>query len=145
MVEQASEVGHQSEDIKNVITIIADIAEQTNLLALNAAIEAARAGEHGCGFAVVADEVRKLAERTQKSLSEINISINTLVQSVSTIIQDLEVQADKLEQFNVIIDAMNENNQNSLDIVSKTSELAKSLDESATIILQDVESKKFLQ
>ncbi len=145
MVEQASEVGHQSEDIKNVITIITDIAEQTNLLALNAAIEAARAGEHGRGFAVVADEVRKLAERTQKSLSEINISINTLVQSVATIIQDLEVQAGKLEKFNVIIDAMNENNQSSLAIVSKTSDLAKSLDESAIIILEDVDSKKFLK
>ena len=144
MVEQASEVGSQSEDIKNVITIIGDIADQTNLLALNAAIEAARAGEHGRGFAVVADEVRKLAERTQKSLSEINISINTLVQSVSGIIEGLEDQSKELENFNSYMDALNATTQTSLDITTQTGELAQELNSSANIILEDVSSKKFL-
>lgn len=94
--KKLSTVSANTGKIRDVLEVINDIAEQTNLLALNAAIEAARAGEHGRGFAVVADEVRKLAERTQDSLSEINVTINIVVQSIIEVSEEMDFSSKEV-------------------------------------------------
>ncbi|WP_294961339.1 methyl-accepting chemotaxis protein [Sulfurimonas sp.] len=96
LASRLSDVSRDTTQVKDVLLVIGDIADQTNLLALNAAIEAARAGEHGRGFAVVADEVRKLAERTQKTLSEINATINVVVQSIIEVASDMDQNSKEI-------------------------------------------------
>jgi methyl-accepting chemotaxis protein len=99
LAHKIQQLSSDTEQVKDVLLVIGDIADQTNLLALNAAIEAARAGEHGRGFAVVADEVRKLAERTQKSLVEINSTISVIVQSIMDSSEQMTSNSEKVEKL----------------------------------------------
>ncbi|NMB45954.1 MAG: methyl-accepting chemotaxis protein [Firmicutes bacterium] len=89
ITQAVGELGGSSQEIGNIVRVMADIAEQTNLLALNAAIEAARAGEHGRGFAVVAEEVSKLAEQSSRSASEITSLIQAIQKAADRAVSDM--------------------------------------------------------
>ncbi len=140
---RATDVSNQANDIRNIVAVIRDIADQTNLLALNAAIEAARAGEHGRGFAVVADEVRKLAERTTKSLSEIEANVNVLVQSINDMGESIKEQTLGIEQINEAVSQLESANAQNVEIANHSQTISDTVENVAEKILADVNQKKF--
>ncbi|OQX73252.1 MAG: chemotaxis protein [Campylobacteraceae bacterium 4484_4] len=131
LAERLQQLSQDAEQVKEVLTVISDIADQTNLLALNAAIEAARAGEHGRGFAVVADEVRKLAERTQKSLADINATINIIVQAI---MDSSQAMNNNIENVNRLTEDSSQVEQEIGNVSVKMTEAVDSVESAANAI-----------
>jgi methyl-accepting chemotaxis protein len=142
VVNKLAELTQTAEQMKNILGIISDIADQTNLLALNAAIEAARAGEHGRGFAVVADEVRQLAEKTQKSLNEVNITINTIVQAVSDVNSQVNNNAKEMQTLVQISQDSYEEMNKAHKIIININDLSNDDIENSKIIENEVKKSK---
>lgn len=112
-------LAHRSEQIEEMVKVIAGIAVQTNLLALNAGIEAARAGESGRGFAVVAGEVKKLAEGSRTSAekvaelisdirADIGRTVGSMVQVKDQVNGGMAAVEETDRKFNEIVQAMRE-------------------------------------
>jgi methyl-accepting chemotaxis protein len=138
--QKLTNLNSEASQVKHILLVIGDIADQTNLLALNAAIEAARAGEHGRGFAVVADEVRKLAERTQKSLIEINSTINVIVQSIAEATDQMQHNTEAMSNVTTISANVDRNINESVEAMEKTSNLTAQSVENSKIIAQHIDS-----
>jgi methyl-accepting chemotaxis protein len=125
MATRLTHLSTQAAQVKEVLSVIADIADQTNLLALNAAIEAARAGEHVRGFAVVADEVRKLAERTQKTLAEINATISLVIQSIIDSSDTMNKNVEMVNELHNIANKVEDEIKETVAIVDKATKASQ--------------------
>lgn len=129
LADKIAQLSSDTQQVKDVLAVINDIADQTNLLALNAAIEAARAGENGRGFAVVADEVRQLAERTQKSLVEINATINVIIQAIADSSEKMTLNSAQVEELVSVAQ----------DVTSKMNVMSSSIKEAALMSDKSIE------
>ena len=125
MLESATQLSEQTNQIFDVLGQITSIADQTNLLALNAAIEAARAGDQGRGFAVVADEVRKLAQNTKEATTSINQIIDSFGPATKAMVND----ADSISQ---LVNESDETIQHFDESFARFSEIATKTHESVT-------------
>lgn len=141
MAEKLLTLQNNTQEIRNILSIIDDIADQTNLLSLNAAIEAARAGEHGRGFAVVADEVRKLAERTQESLSKINQTVGVIVGGITEASQEMIHTSKSVQELSSFSLEITQTIDESVVTMQKTKEKAS---HNANNSQQSIEAMKSL-
>ena len=133
LTTKATNLTSTAGEIKDIVKIIKEISDQTSLLSLNAAIEAARAGEAGRGFAVVADEVRKLAEKTRKSVEEIESVISLVTQGINEIEEEIQESAQESEKVSQI----------SLELSSDITKTKEKLDETINkVVLTTQESKE---
>ncbi len=139
LVTSINKVGTASEEITNIVSMIAEIAEETNLLSLNASIEAARAGEAGKGFAVVATQIGKLAQTSSESATNISNLIEEVHRLIDEAVGQANASAESIEKnselINVAVDTFEQiytNIQTSNDCIEEMIRDVQKVDDVAT-------------
>ncbi|HET7902515.1 MAG TPA: methyl-accepting chemotaxis protein, partial [Candidatus Nanopelagicales bacterium] len=132
------QLGDSSQEIGEVLRVIASVAAQTNLLALNATIEAARAGDLGKGFAVVAGEVKDLARETAMATEDISRRVAAIQGDAQTAVASVGQIGEAMQniaEYQVVISAAideqiattSDMSRNVADAASATSDIANEI------------------
>ena len=133
MLEATNQISASSDNVSEIIRIIADIADQSNILAMNAAIQASHAGETGKGFAVVAREMRNLALSTSQATGNIDGLIRDMKHKNA---RGLQV-SDNLKQ---IFEELTKGMQNTGQTIGKIADFSREQSEQAGKNLEQIDS-----
>ncbi|BAZ66364.1 methyl-accepting chemotaxis sensory transducer [Fischerella sp. NIES-4106] len=120
-------LAESSQEISKIVALISQIASRTNLLALNASIEAARAGESGRGFAIVADEVRQLADKSAKSLKEIEQIVMQIQSETGSVMTAMEEGTQQVIQGTKLAEEAKRSLENIIQVANRIDILVRSI------------------
>jgi len=120
-------LAESSQEISKIVALISQIASRTNLLALNASIEAARAGEAGRGFAIVADEVRQLADKSAKSLKEIEQIVMQIQSETGSVMTAMEEGTQQVIKGTKLAEEAKRSLDNIIHVADRIDKLVRSI------------------
>ncbi len=120
-------LAESSQEISKIVALISQIASRTNLLALNASIEAARAGEAGRGFAIVADEVRQLADKSAKSLKEIEQIVMQIQSETGSVMTAMEEGTQQVIKGTQLAEEAKRSLENIIQVAKRIDILVRSI------------------
>jgi len=120
-------LAESSQEISKIVALISQIASRTNLLALNASIEAARAGEAGRGFAIVADEVRQLADKSAKSLKEIEQIVMQIQSETNSVMSAMEEGTQQVIKGTKLAEEAKRSLENIIQVANRIDTLVRSI------------------
>jgi twitching motility protein PilJ len=130
-------LGESSQEIGEIVQLIAAITEQTNVLALNAAIQAAAAGEAGRGFTVVAEEVQRLAERSGGATKQIAAIVKAIQHDTQDAVSAMEKSTNGVVRGAQLADSAGCALQEIRDVSHKLADLVAAIS-SSTLGQQEV-------
>ncbi|GAX38130.1 methyl-accepting chemotaxis protein [Nodularia sp. NIES-3585] len=120
-------LAESSQEISKIVALISQIASRTNLLALNASIEAARAGDAGRGFAIVADEVRQLADKSAKSLKEIEQIVMQIQSETGSVMTAMEEGTQQVIKGTKLAEEAKRSLENIIQVANRIDTLVRSI------------------
>lgn len=82
IAETAKITADKTKEIGKVIAFMKEVSKKINMLGVNAAITSAHAGQYSKGFEVISKEIRNLSSTTAASVSEIEVVLGDIRQSV---------------------------------------------------------------